>query len=88
LNVNNQFFRLAERNIEQCYPNQPDPTYGNWKKSQAELDAVNANGDKIITGKKKRQLAKHVGDNITQAQFEADLQVCLNALERCWELAF
>jgi putative ATP-dependent endonuclease of OLD family len=88
LNANNQFFKLAERDIEQCYPNQPDPIYGNWKKSQAELDAVNANGDKIITGKKKRQLAKHIGDNITQAQFEADLQVCLNALERCWELAF
>jgi len=88
LNANNQFFRLAERDIEQCYPNQPDPTYGNWKKSQAELDAVNANGDRIITGKKKRQLAKHVGENITKAQFEADLQVCLTALERCWELAF
>lgn len=88
LNTNNQFFRLAERDIEQCYPNQPDPIYGNWKKSQAELDAVNANGDKIITGKKKRQLAKHVGDNITQAQFETDLEVCLTALERCWELAF
>jgi len=88
LNANNLFFRLAERDIEQCYPNQPDPTYVNWKKTQAELDAVNANGDKIITGKKKRQLAKHVGDNITQVQFEADLQVCFNALERCWELAF
>lgn len=88
LNTNNQFFRLAERDIEQCYPNQPDPTYTNWRKTQVELDAVNANGEKIITGKKKRQLAKHVGDNITQAQFETDLQVCFNALERCWELAF
>ena len=88
LNTNNQFFRLAERDIEQCYPNQPDPTYTNWRKTQKELDAVNANGKKIITGKKKRQLAKHVGDNITQAQFETDLQVCFNALERCWELAF
>ncbi len=88
LNTNNQFFRLAERDIEQCYPNQPDPTYTNWRKTQAELDAVNANGVKIITGKKKRQLAKHVGDNITQVQFETDLQVCFNALERCWELAF
>jgi len=88
LNTNNQFFRLAERDIEQCYPNHPDPTYTNWRKTQAELDAVNANGEKIITGKKKRQLAKHVGDNITQAQFETDLQVCFNALERCWELAF
>lgn len=88
LNTNNQFFRLAERDIEQCYPNHPDPTYTNWRKTQVELDAVNANGEKIITGKKKRQLAKHVGDNITQAQFETDLQVCFNALERCWELAF
>lgn len=52
------------------------------------MDAVNANGEKIIMGKKKKQLAKHVGANITQAQFETDLQVCLNALERCWELAF
>jgi len=88
LNANNQFFRLAERDIEQCYPNQPDPTYGNWKKSQSDLDALNANGVKIITSKKKTQLAKYVGDNITQDQFEEDLQVCLNALERCWELAF
>lgn len=88
LNANNQFFRLAERDIEQCYPNQPDPTYGNWKKSQSDLDALNANGVKIITSKKKTQLAKYVGDNITQHQFEEDLQVCLNALERCWELAF
>jgi putative ATP-dependent endonuclease of the OLD family len=88
LNTNNQFFRLAKRDIEQCYPNQPDLTYTNWRKTQAELDALNANGEKIITGKKKRQLAKHVGDNITQVQFETDLRVCFNALERCWELAF
>lgn len=87
LNINNQFFRLAERDIEQCYPNQPCPTYTNWKKYQIELDAVNGNGDKVITGKKKRQLAKHVGDNITQDQFEIDLEICHTALERCWELA-
>ncbi len=87
LNANNQFFRLAERDIEQCYPNQPCPTYTNWKKTQEELDAVNGNGERIITGKKKRQLAKHVGDNITQEQFETDLQICHNALQRCWELS-
>lgn len=87
LNANNQFFRLAERDIEQSYPNQPCPTYTNWKKTQEELDAVNGNGERIITGKKKRQLAKHVGDNITQVQFETDLQICHNALERCWELS-
>lgn len=88
LTTNNQIHILAHRDIEQCYPDQLCPTYTNWRKSQAELDAVNGNGDKIITGKKKKQLAKHVGANITQLQFETDLQICYQALERCWELAF
>jgi len=88
LNANNQFFRLALRDIEQCYPNQFDEVYGNWRKTQAELDAVNVTGMKIITGKKKKQLAKHVGESITQQQFETDLQVCFNSLERCWSLAY
>jgi putative ATP-dependent endonuclease of OLD family len=52
------------------------------------LDATNPAGTKIITGKKKKQLAKHVGKEITQAQFEADLVICFNALTRCWDLAF
>lgn len=88
LNANNQIFVLAVRDIEQTYPNQVCNIYGNWRKSQADLDAVNANGEKIITGKKKRQLAKHVGDNITQQQFETDLQTCFQALTQCWNLAY
>ena len=88
LQTNNQFFQLPLRDIEQCYPNQTDPTYINWRKSQAELDATNPAGAKIITGKKKKQLAKHVGKQITQSQFESDLVICFNALNRCWELAF
>ncbi|MVO09996.1 AAA family ATPase [Flavobacterium sp. TP390] len=88
LQQNNQFFQLPARDIEQCYPNQPDTIYGNWRKTQADLDAVNENGEKIITGKKKKQLAKHVGENITQQQFETDLIYCFNALSRCWELAY
>lgn len=88
LNNGNQLFVLPHRDIEQCYPDQVCPIYTNWRKSQAELDAVNAAGNKIITGKKKRQLAKHVGDNITQNQFENDLSHCFDALTRCWELAF
>ncbi len=86
--ANNQLHILSHRDIEQCYPNQPCPTYINWRKSQAELDAVNANGDRVINGRKKRQLAKHVGANITQQQFETDLLVCYQALEKCWELAY
>lgn len=88
LQQNNQFFQLGARDIEQCYPNQPDQTYGNWRKSQAELDALKPNGDKIIDGKKKKQLAKHVGEHISQGQFEADLGICFNALQRCWDLAY
>ena len=88
LQTNNQFFQLPLRDIEQCYPNQSDPTYRNWRKSQAELDATNPEGVKIITGKKKKQLAKHVVKQITQAQFETDLVICFYALTRCWNLAF
>lgn len=88
LNDNNQFFQLVGRDLEQSYPNQECDVYGNWRKTQAELDAVNGNGKKIFTGAKKKKLAKYVGDNITQEQFETDLGICFNALERCWELTY
>lgn len=84
---NNQLHILTHRDIEQIYPDQACPTHTNWRKTQAELDAVNDKGDKVITGKKKKQLAKHVGNNITQQQFETDLHLCHQALQRCWELA-
>lgn len=88
LNDNNQVFILEKRDIEQCYPDQVCDIYGNWRKSQQELDEVNPNGEKKITGRKKRQLAKHVGNMITQTQFEEDLVHCFHALKRCWELAY
>lgn len=88
LQQNNQFFQLGARDIEQCYPDQQDQTYGNWRKTQTELDAVKPNGDKVIDGKKKKQLAKHVGESITQEQFENELTICFNALQRCWELSY
>ncbi len=88
LNNGNQMYILPLRDIEQCYPDQICAIYTNWRKSQADLDAINAQGQKIITGKKKRQLAKHVGNNISQEQFENDLSHCFQALSRCWELAF
>jgi len=88
LNKNNQFFQLDKRDIEQCYPDQECKIYGNWRKSQEDLDAVNEKEKKIITGAKKKQLAKHVGENITQEQFEENLKTCLNALNKCWDLAY
>ena len=88
LNRNGQFFQLIGRDIEQSYPNQECPIYGNWKKTQEELDEVNENDKRIITGTKKKQLAKHVGQNITKEQFENDLSICHQALVKCWELAY
>ncbi|WOI23497.1 ATP-dependent nuclease [Nonlabens ulvanivorans] len=88
LNQNGQFFQLVGRDLEQSYPNQECPVYGNWRKTQEELDAVNENGKKIITGSKKKKLAKHVGLNISQAQFENELGICFQALEKCWELSY
>lgn len=76
---NRQFYRLPLRDIEQCYPNHPDPVYGNWRKTQVEVDSMN--------GKKKKQLAKFVGDNITQEEFEINLPQCYQALLRSWELS-
>lgn len=78
--TNNQIFILNKRDIEQCYPDYPDANYGNWRKSQAEVDAMN--------GKKKKQLAKRVGDLITKEQFETEMKTCYEALSRCWELSF
>ncbi|MGY8939002.1 MAG: ATP-dependent nuclease [Flavobacteriales bacterium] len=88
LNQNDQFFQLVGRDLEQSYPNQECPTYGNWKKSQEELDALNDNGKRIITGSKKKRLAKHVGLNISKEQFENELGICYQALEKCWELSY
>ena len=88
LKNDDRFFQLIGRDLEQSYSSQVCPTYGNWRKTQAELDAVNANDKRIITGTKKKQVAKHVGLNITQEQFEDDLKICFQALEKCWELAY
>ena len=88
LDQNSQIFILPLRDIEQCYPDQVCPIYTNWRKSQEDLDATNAGGEKIITGRKKKQLAKHVGEQITQQQFETDLNVCFAALNQCWALSF
>lgn len=85
---NNQFFQLPNRDIEQCYPNQTDPTYANWKKTQAELDAVNQSGKKVFNSNKKKQLAKHIGNCITKEQFENGMPICFAALTKCWELSF
>lgn len=85
---NNQIFILPVRDIEQYYPNQTDPIYGNWKKTQMEIDAEKEKGKKNFTSEKKVKLAIAVGNNITQKQFEGDMNVCYDALQKCWDSAF
>lgn len=86
--TNNQLFKLTARDLEQYYPNQADPIYTNWKKTQAELDEVNAEGERIFTSRKKKQLAKFVGNNITKEKFENEMIICFEALKKCWNLAY
>lgn len=58
------------------------------EKTQAELDAVNAAGKKTFTGHRKKQLAKYVGENISQEQFENEMPIIFETLQRTWELAY
>jgi predicted ATP-dependent endonuclease of OLD family len=88
LRTNGQFHQLPVRDIEQYYAEQQDAVYGNWKKTQAQMDEVNAEGKKVFTSRKKKQLAKYVGQNVTQQQFENDMQICFATLSKCWELSF
>lgn len=81
LEKNKQLFILPKRDIEQCYPDHPDDIYGNWRKTQEEVD-------KMKDSKKKKQLAKYVGENILQEEFEKEMPDVFNALERAWELSF
>lgn len=80
LDQNSQIFILDKRDIEQCYPNHEDEVYGNWQKTQEQVDAMN--------GKKKKKLAIKVGETITKKEFENKMTTCFKALERCWELSF
>lgn len=74
--INKQYFELTEDAIEKYYPNP-------WTKSESEIRTMNKspNRDKII-------LAQQVSQVITQEQFEREMPVILQALQRCWELAY
>jgi putative ATP-dependent endonuclease of the OLD family len=88
LNQNDQIYIIPVRDLEQYYPDKQDKTYGKWKKTQLEMDAENDNGKRTFTGKKKKQLAKHVGDNITQNQFENEMPIFFESLKKAWKLSF
>jgi len=75
LRKNNQAFELTVGNIEEYYPNQ-----NSWRKTTTQVDVMDSH--------QKVSLARRVGDQITQQQFEEDMPTVFNALQKCWELAF
>ena len=74
LRTNNQTFELLVGNLEEYYPN-----INGWRKTSAEVDAL---------GRKKVPLARQVGKDVTQTQFEQDMAIIFSALSRCWELSY
>ena len=75
LKTNNQSFELTVGNIEENYPNQ-----NSWRKTTIQINAMESH--------QKISLARTVGDQITQQQFEKDMLIVFNALKKSWELAF
>lgn len=74
-NENKQFFFLARASIEECYPER-----NGWRRTHAQQEAMD--------GRRKRQLAKRVGNDITEEEFEVGMSEVFRALARSWELAF
>jgi len=77
---NAQIYFLTEQALELCYPDQTCLINTNWKKSLDELERMD--------GKKKVKLAKEVGDNISQKEFEDSLKICYDALKKAWDNAY
>lgn len=75
LKTNNQVFELTVGNIEEYYPNQ-----NGWQKTARQIDAM--------SGSQKVSNARNVGNAITQKQFESDMKIVFDAIQKCWKLAY
>jgi predicted ATP-dependent endonuclease of OLD family len=72
---NDQILFLDFGSLEESYPNITD-----WKKTSEEV--------KLMSGKKKRQLAKRVGNEIEQETFEKEMNIIFESLMKAWDKAF
>lgn len=70
---NNQLFKLDTNSLEESYPSP-------WKKSPDEVA--------LLTSRQKTDLAAQVGDNITNAEFEASMPIVFQAISTAWEKAY
>jgi hypothetical protein len=66
---------LARGSLEECYPNHLD-----WNRTEEQVSGME--------GKKKTQLSKRVGDEITKDQFENEMKSIFEVLVTTWKLAF
>jgi putative ATP-dependent endonuclease of OLD family len=66
---------LEHGSLEECYPNHLD-----WNRTEDEVSDM--------TGKKKTQLSKRVGNEITKDQFENEMKSLFEVLITTWKLAF
>lgn len=72
---NNQLHALPVTSLEEYYPDR-------FKKTPAEVEGL---GRQIGM---KRDLARHVGKNVTKLQVEREMPLLVTALERCWSNAY
>jgi hypothetical protein len=72
---NNQYFEIPQDALEKYYPAQ-------WLKDDIGIKEL----DSLPNG--KLLLAREVGKNMTQSQFENEMSVVFEALNKCWELAY
>ena len=72
---NNQLHVLPVQSLEEYYP-------GQYKKTSDEVKDL---GKQLGL---KRELARHAGKNITQAEFENDMPALFAALVACWSNAY
>jgi len=75
LKRNNQIIFLESYSLEECYPNHED-----WRRTNEQVSSMN--------GKQKKQLAKRVGNAISQEQFESEMATVHTILHAAWESAF
>lgn len=75
LTTNGQLYILPTPSIEEYYPTQ-------YRQTAAQVTDL---------GKRmglKRELARHVGNNVTQIEFESEMPILKAALDKCWAEAF
>lgn len=74
LKKDEDYFILTQASLEEYYPSP-------WKKSSEETKELGKNREKVV-------LAKKVAEEITQEQFEEEMPLVFNALQKAAERAF